>query len=85
MYGTRRRRNNGPGFHRRKEIAFNKFHELGFTPEWNDRYKCFIVNLSEDNHTEDLIRYFPGSEWFSGRAVKDGRGLHKLLIQIKNK
>jgi len=31
----------------------------------------------------DLIRFFPYSGWASGKSIKDGRGLDKLLKQIK--
>lgn len=29
-----------------------------------------------------VIRYYPYTGWFSGRSVKDGRGLENLLKQI---
>ena len=31
-----------------------------------------------------IVRVFPYSGWFTGKTVKDGRGIHKLLNQIKN-
>ena len=30
-----------------------------------------------------IVFFFPYSGWHSGRTIKDGRGLNKLLKQIK--
>lgn len=33
----------------------------------------------------NTINYFPYSGWHSGKGIKDGRGLSKLISQIKEK
>lgn len=31
----------------------------------------------------NIIQFFPYSGWASGKGIKDGRGLHNLLKQLK--
>ena len=31
---------------------------------------------------ENIVRYFPDTEWHSGKSITDGRGLNNLLIQL---
>jgi hypothetical protein len=33
-------------------------------------------------HKGELVRLFPYSGWHSGKSIKDGRGLKKLLNQL---
>lgn len=35
-------------------------------------------------HNGQLIKLFPYSGWFSGKTVKDGRGINNLLKQLEN-
>lgn len=36
----------------------------------------------EFNHKSEVVRFFPYSGWFTGKSVKDGRGIKNLLNQI---
>jgi hypothetical protein len=38
------------------------------------------INFEHKGH---LIKYFPLTEWFTGKTVTDGRGLKNLLKQLK--
>ena len=33
---------------------------------------------------DSIVEYFPYSGWATGKTIKDGRGLHNLLKQVKN-
>jgi hypothetical protein len=59
------------------ETAKRKISELGFD----------ILNENETDFqflfNGNLITYFPYSGWHSGKGIKDGRGLEKLLKQIR--
>jgi hypothetical protein len=50
-------------------------------------YKVTIISDTEisftiDNITKNKVNYFPYSGWATGKDIKDGRGLKKLLNQI---
>lgn len=49
-------------------------------------YRIFKVSNSELQivHNRQLIRFFPYSGWHSGTSIKDGRGINKLLKQLKD-
>lgn len=34
-------------------------------------------------HKEKIVKFFPYSGWATGATIKDGRGLRKLLDQLK--
>lgn len=34
-------------------------------------------------HRGHTIRFYPYTGWFTGKGIKDGRGLEKLLRQLK--
>ena len=34
-------------------------------------------------HKGEIVRIFPYSGWFTGKSVKDDRGIHNLLKQLK--
>lgn len=36
-------------------------------------------------HKGKIVKFFPYSGWATGATIKDGRGLHKLLNQIKDR
>ncbi len=36
------------------------------------------------NFKNEEVTFFPYSGWHTGKSIKDGRGLKKLLDQIKN-
>jgi len=49
-----------------------------------------IVSLTSITETEiqfywkgELIKFFPYSGWHTGKSIKDGRGIEKLLNQLK--
>lgn len=35
-------------------------------------------------HNGNVIKFFPYSGWFTGKGIKDGRGIKLLLNQIVN-
>lgn len=35
------------------------------------------------NHNGFTVIYYPKSEWFTGKSVEDGRGIHNLIKQLK--
>lgn len=49
----------------------------GYSPRYDRQYKCLIFE-----HDFSEVRFFPKSEWFSGKSVADGRGLKNLLEQL---
>lgn len=32
---------------------------------------------------DELVKFFPYTGWHSGKSIKDGRGIHRLLKQLK--
>lgn len=34
-------------------------------------------------HNDELVQFFPYTGWHTGKSIKDGRGLSKLLKQLK--
>lgn len=49
----------------------------GYSPRYDRQYKCLIFE-----HDFSEVRFFPKSEWFSGKSVTDGRGFKNLLEQL---
>ncbi len=39
--------------------------------------------LIEFTYKDNVIKYYPYSGWATGKGIKDGRGLQKLLNQLK--
>ncbi|MCW8314184.1 hypothetical protein K7A41_23360 [Sphingobacterium sp. InxBP1] len=64
---------------KRLEFAKNTLESLGYTVD--------VVSKKEIQfyHDGDLVRLFPYSGWFTGKSVIDGRGINKLLNQLKSK
>jgi len=60
----------------RTEVAINALKELGF--------EVVVVNNTEINfnYKGAIIKYFPYSQWASGKTINDGRGLNNLLKQL---
>lgn len=48
-------------------------------------YEIKIISENEIQfiHQNETIKLFPYSGWFSGKSVKDRRGIGKLIIQLK--
>lgn len=61
----------------RMDYAIKKIEALG--------YKVTRVNETEIQFTYDnkVVRFYPYSGWATGSSIKDGRGLRKLLRQLK--
>lgn len=61
----------------RMQIAINEIQILGLT----------ILNCTdkmiEFEYKGQPVRYFPYSEWATGKTIKDGRGLNNLIKQLK--
>lgn len=58
--------------------ATNIITELGYTCKWIEQSKCLQFEFKGAT-----VRFFPYTGWFSGKTVKDGRGLNNLLKQIR--
>ena len=63
---------------KRMEVAKQEIEKLGYD----------VIEVSETElqfiHVRNCkIKFFPYSGWHSGATIKDGRGLQKLLNQIK--
>ena len=59
---------------KRFDYAKEKLGELGFEVEYEDiEYKG------------NTIKLWPYSGWFSGKGIKDGRGIDNLLSQLEEK
>ncbi len=61
---------------KRIEYAKKKIEELGFEVTESETELRFIFN-------GNIIKLFPYSGWHSGMGITDGRGLDKLLKQIR--
>ena len=60
----------------RIKSAKAEIERLGFVIEYEDETSLKFQYLG------NLITLFPYSGWFSGKGIKDGRGLKNLLVQI---
>jgi len=62
----------------RIEFALVKLAEIGITPIFvSDSSIQFIYNGAK-------IILYPYSGWFTGKGITDGRGIDKLLKQLKH-
>ncbi len=61
-----------------KRIAYAKaqLEKLGYEVTESDTELRFI-------YKENVIKFFPYSGWHSGKGITDGRGLDRLLKQIR--
>ncbi len=64
---------------KRVEYAIKKIRECGIETTLSDDTKIQFLFKGEK------VTLFPYSGWHSGKSIKDGRGLEKLLEQLKNK
>lgn len=61
----------------RMRVAIEKLTEMGvYVEQVNETQVTFLFN----GHP---IHFFPYSGWHTGKSIKDGRGLHNLLKQLK--
>ena len=70
----KKRNENEPG---RWEYVLKSLRERGYKPVEDKDNKC--IKFSYNGNT---ITVFPYTGWFTGKGVKDGRGIRKLLNQI---
>ena len=62
---------------KRMEVAKSEIQKLGFVITYENETRIdFTFNGSN-------INYYPYSGWATGKSIKDGRGLQKLLRQLK--
>jgi len=62
---------------KRIDYAKEKLGELGINVEYEDSLE---LRFQFEGNT---IKLWPYSGWFSGKGLKDGRGINKLLRQLK--
>lgn len=61
----------------RMDFAIRKLTEAGYeVARMNDNELNFLFKGNN-------IKFFPYTGWHTGKGIKDGRGLQKLLDQIK--
>lgn len=72
--GVTKRNEKEPG---RWDYALKKIQEKGYQTEEDFNEKCIKFNLRGN-----IIKFYPYKGWFTGKGVKDGRGINKLLKQI---
>ena len=63
----------------RMEYAKKALQEIGI----KELYENETHNCLKFYHKKYLITFFPYSGWHTGKSIKDGRGLQKLLNQLK--
>lgn len=64
---------------KRFDYAKEKLGELGFEVEYEDTTELRI------EYKGNTIKLWPYSGWFSGKGIKDGRGIDNLLSQLEEK
>ena len=62
---------------KRIDYAITELTEAGFDVHYQDKTKIKFY------HNGNEITLFPFTGWHTGKSIKDGRGLNKLLKQIK--
>lgn len=63
---------------KRVKYALNALESLGLNPI----YKAEMREI-DFLYNGNTIRLFPYSGWFSGKGIKDGRGIKNLLKQLQ--
>lgn len=63
----------------RTEYAKSQIEALGYTVTENPGNRSL-----EFEYKGNTIRVFPYKGWFTGKGIKDGRGIKNLLKQIRN-
>jgi hypothetical protein len=62
---------------KRVQYADEKITELGYDIIYKDKTRIDFI------FKDHKVSLFPYSGWHSGKSIKDGRGIDKLLKQIK--
>lgn len=65
---------------KRMEYATQQLHAAGIKSVFAVTDKCLEFDFKGEK-----IKFFPYSGWATGKTIKDGRGIHNLLKQIKTK
>lgn len=60
--------------------AISEFKKLGYETK---KVSDTELHITIDKVSGSVVKYFPYSGWATGRDIKDGRGLKKLLRQLK--
>ena len=58
--------------------AGRRIEQLGYTITLRDNKKIQFI------HKGKTVTFFPYSGWATGKTIQDGRGLDKLIKQLKN-
>lgn len=61
---------------KRMQFAIDELTKLGYTPTYIDKKRI------EFGYMDAKVTLFPYSGWFTGKTIKDGKGLENLLKQI---
>ena len=61
----------------RREFVISELRRRGYSPEWDADAKAVRFT-----HNGNTITVWPYKGFFSGKGVKDGRGIRKLLKQL---
>jgi len=62
---------------KRMEYAVAEIEKLGYTITYKDATRIKF------GYMDEYVTLFPYSGWHTGKSIKDGRGIDKLLKQIK--
>lgn len=65
----------------RMEKAIEEIEKIGFKV---DTISDTELSITTDSIQNSKVKFFPYSGWATGKDIKDGRGLTKLLKQLKN-
>lgn len=63
----------------RMDKAVTELSKLGYWIQYKSDTELRFV------HGSEIIKFFPYSGWHTGKSIKDGRGLKKLLAQLNKK
>ncbi|WP_373260957.1 hypothetical protein [Phocaeicola vulgatus] len=61
----------------RIEYAVSRIQELGFEIVQRDNTQIQFI------HKGQTVTFFPYSGWATGKSIEDGRGLERLLKQLR--
>lgn len=62
---------------KRMDWAVKDITDMGFTITYQDETRLEFVFKGH------VVKFFPYSGWYTGKSIKDGRGLMNLLKQLK--
>lgn len=63
---------------RRVHYAIEQIEKLGYPIFHRDNTKLLF------QYKNETVTFYPYSGWHTGKSIKDGRGIDKLLKQIKS-